>query len=522
MISVTTMRVLRAALCFCLSFGIVAHAATDPLKIESDNIILYGDVDAESAQKIVRDLEIYRRTIFAMVNKDLGPAKVKLTIYSFDSPKPLSKYIGNKGTAGLYTNGADGPIFITSVKKTHREETFEEQVAKHEFSHHVLHAIVTDNFPRWYDEGFANYLSTFDVEGDIITVGAPKVTHGQALLRGRLMPVEDVLRSIRYYPWSKRGEGSSGLVNQFYAQSWLYVHYMQNTPEYGAALPDYLSRLQKGLDPLVAFEGAFGISPKDFHSKAKLYFAADAFPVLQFKAEPVFLNVEMTTEMISPAQLDLELLTGQANILSEDNKKNYRKRLDAAEEGLGQSARIMTAKAKLAVIDEDYKAAVIAAEAAHMTEPDNISLRRVLGDAYSGRSQAARFKDLSDSDIHFYEDNADLQTALGHYGEVLDVDPKNRQVVRSILRIYARSNVPLTDRVREATRYYENDIFEGRDPYAMIDFAYIYARDDKMDRACNYFKAARGEVKTVKTRSKTDLKSRVEAFAATYGEACAA
>jgi len=514
-------RVFRNA-ALSLGIGLISGVAAfaEPIKVESENIILYGDVNAEAAQKIVRDLEIYRRTIFAMVNKTPRAADKKLTIYSFDSERPLAKFFGNKGTAGLYTNGADGPIFINVVKKAYRKGKFEEQVAKHEFSHHVLHAIVEDDFPRWYDEGFANYLSSFDVEGDVITVGAPTVAHGKVLERGRLMNVNDVLSSIRVYPWNKKGDGASYLSGAFYGQSWLYVHYMQNNPAYGKALPDYLARLKKGVAPLQAFEGAFGVTPLDFHNQAKKYFAADAFPVLQFKAQPVFLDVAMETDTIDTAALELELLSAQSNILGDDNKGDYRKRLDRVEDGLGQTPRVMTARAQLELAEENYAAAVKAAEIAKAATPDDLRVMRMLGDAYKGRSQAKRWAELNEKDEHTYKDNADVQTALSHYHAVLVVAPEDRHSVRQLVSLYGRSDMPVDAELEKITRYFEDSIFQSRNPQYMMSMANIYMRIGDTDRACSYYKGARGANQDVKTRYKTDVKARIASFQAKHGETC--
>jgi len=492
-----------------------------PLKIESENIVLYGDVDEGAARDIVRELEIYRRTIFALVQKKPQPSETKLTIYSFDSSRPLAKYFGNKGTAGLYTTGTDGPIFFTSIKKSYRDDTFEEQVAKHEFSHHVLHKIVADDFPRWYDEGFANYLSTFKIEGDVISIGAPTIGHGGALERQRWMSPEDVLRSVRLYPWAKKGEGRSQLVNSFYAQSWLYVHYMQNNPEFGSALPDYLERLKRNADPLEAFEGAFGISVKDFHNRAKKYFGANAFPVVQFKAEAEFLAVDMVTYELSEAELDLEMLTGQSNILSEDNKKDYRKRLEAAREGLGDSERILMASAGLSVLEDEFDAAVAAAESLNASTPNKIEILRLLGDAYLGQSQMTRFQDLKETDLHHYESNADLQTALQHYGSVLKMNAKDDRTVRAVVRIYGRSNETLTDDARKAVQYYEGTIFQGKNPHAMLHLANIHLRDGKTVRGCDYLKAAKAQAKSEKSAYKSDLEARLSHLDGVYAGTCA-
>jgi len=187
---------------------------------------------------------------------------------------------------------------------------------------------------------------------------------------------------------------------------------------------------------------------------------------------------------------------------------------------MGDTPKIAMARARLAVLQEDFDTAVAASNTVLKTDPADLRALRMVGDAYMGRSQAAAHKDLRDTHLHRYTDNADLQTALGHFRTVLADRPKDRHAIYALLTAYGRSSLPTTPQLIAATRIYEDEYFEGRSPSTMVHFANIYARNGDEARACSYYGAARSIVDSVKTRYETDIKARLAQFEATHGSLC--
>ncbi|MEL6686832.1 MAG: hypothetical protein AAFP97_04350, partial [Pseudomonadota bacterium] len=138
-----------------------------PIEIKSENIIFYGEVNPALAKERVEQWETYRKMVYALSGiANPPPDPVPLTIYAFNRIGDLQDFTGNPGIGGVYTQGIDGPIFLTSVNQNYREGDFSEQTGFHEYTHHILHAIVKEGFPRWYDEGFANnHCVAFDFHG---------------------------------------------------------------------------------------------------------------------------------------------------------------------------------------------------------------------------------------------------------------------------------------------------------------------------------------------------------------------
>jgi len=311
-----------------------AHA--DPLMAESENIILYGDVSPKQAKETVQKMEIYRKLIMTLGGITPTADKKKLTIFAFKDDSSIRKFTGINGIAGVYTHGYDGPIMMTTLAGSNKQDSFNNQVALHEYSHHVLHGYMKTAYPRWYDEGFANYLSTFTLKDGTIQIGRAAAKHAKGLMRGGpdWVDVEDVISAIRVYPFSDKGRKRGLLLNQFYAQGWLYVHYLHSNKELSPRLGDYLELVNSGVEPIKAFEDGFGISPKEFHAAARKYFRDNKFQVQQFQPKAEFMDVKVKRKRLTKPELNMKMALGQRAFLRKKNAGEYSKKLNSYESGV--------------------------------------------------------------------------------------------------------------------------------------------------------------------------------------------
>ena len=214
---------LAAAVSVIALTGFGGSAIAADLEIKSNNVRFIGDVDPEEGKRLVRNLEVFRSTILSLTGVKGNPDKKPLQVYGQKNVRELNKYLSTRGVGGIYLqSGLEGPTFVTTTKGGFDIDQVEAQTAMHEYSHHVLHGMTLEDFPRWYDEGFANYLSTFKLDGDTITIGTPNVWHGKFLKENKWLDPETVFKSVDNYPRRVN-------ILLFYGQAWLYVHYMQNT-----------------------------------------------------------------------------------------------------------------------------------------------------------------------------------------------------------------------------------------------------------------------------------------------------
>jgi hypothetical protein len=123
----------------------------------------------------------------------------------------------------------------------------------HEYLHYFLHA----NFPPqplWYDEGLAEFYSTFRSTENEARTGIVIDDHVRFLLDTKLMPLDQLLAVDRDSP--EYNDDSKKTL--FYAESWALVHYlMRGKPERAPQLGRYLLLVQNGRPRDAAFREAF-------------------------------------------------------------------------------------------------------------------------------------------------------------------------------------------------------------------------------------------------------------------------
>ena len=125
--------------------------------------------------------------------------------------------------------------------------------------HETVHYFVRHNFPRvplWFNEGLAEYYSTFESDGDRVRLGGAVERHLEYLSRDGNFELSTILEartdSATYH--------EPGEVGRFYALSWLLVHYLlSGDGDRIDRTADLLARLAAGDDPEDALAQAFDL-----------------------------------------------------------------------------------------------------------------------------------------------------------------------------------------------------------------------------------------------------------------------
>ena len=497
-----------------------------PLKAESKNIILYGDVSPKIAKQTLEKMEIYRRLIMTLGGLDpYIDDEEKITIYAFDNGAQLRSFAGARGVAGLYTSDYEGhPMMLTTIASNEKQNSFDNQVMLHEYSHHILHYYMDGAYPRWYDEGHANYLSCFKMlEDNVLEMGSACAKHAQGIMKGgfKWVDIEDVISSIRVYPFSnKSGRKRGMMMNQFYAQSWLYVSYLQANTKLNRRLGAYLELIRDGDDPIESFEEGFGVKAKDFHKAAKKYFESDKFSVQQYRPGPDFFKVKVSRKKLSAGEVNMQMALGQRNFLKKSTLSSYVKKINSYEKEFGQTSESMNARSLYYQHKENYDDAIKYAQSALGLERDNINSLRMLGDIYFHKSHDSKFEELEDTEPRLYTLNEDLEISINHFETVLKYNDEDFTSTDHLLRIYGSSDIPLTSAARNAAIVYEEVHDKGFDPSQTLNLANVYLKSGKLTAACKYFETVKKQAETDPDKDKYSLFNHVELLKPSFEEQC--
>ncbi|MFU8813944.1 MAG: hypothetical protein ACNA7W_01275 [Pseudomonadales bacterium] len=94
----------------------------------------------------------------------------------------------------------------------------EHETLLHEYVHYLLRTRMDIHIPTWFDEGLAGVLSTAEIDGDGVTIGALPRAYLEAAIRQGGLNLAQVLEAGDVWRW--RGERRRA----FYAWSWLLTH----------------------------------------------------------------------------------------------------------------------------------------------------------------------------------------------------------------------------------------------------------------------------------------------------------
>ena len=244
--------------------------------VQSKNFLLVGNANEREIHKVAARLEQFREAFMRLLSVDHFDASVPMTVMVFKTDEdyrpfePL--YRGQPaGVAGFFQSNQDVDYLTLSIDARHVRSPY--ALAFHEY----VHLLVRNSFrnaPLWFNEGLAEYYSTFEIsDARRVTLGKPISTRIQTLRERELLPLEMLLRvdaeADYYNEQTKR--------DLFYSESWALVHYLLSGPR-RTQLSTYLDLLAKGAGVEDAFRQAFQADFKVIESELRQYIQLNKYP----------------------------------------------------------------------------------------------------------------------------------------------------------------------------------------------------------------------------------------------------
>jgi len=309
-------------------------------------------------------------------------------------------------------------------------------------------------------------------------------------------------------------------MNQFYAQSWLYVHYLHSERELSLRLGKYLDLVNSGEEALAAFEKGFGVSPEDFHEAARDYWQENKFKVQQFKPKAEFMAVPLKVEKISKPELNIQMALGQRAFLRKKNANSYAKKLNSYENKIGQTAQSLAARAAYFITKEDYEQAELYAKSALGQDMDSVKALRMMGDVYFNKSHVNAFEDLEDTEPKLYTLNDEMKKSINYFDMALRKSPNDYLSVTHMVNVYGSSDIPVTSSAEAAASTYEARYWDANDVGGSLDLANIHMKSGNEEKACDYFTTAKQQAETDPNKDKSSLYNRVQLMMKSFGSKC--
>jgi tetratricopeptide (TPR) repeat protein len=248
-------------------------------KLVAGDYVIYSHA-SDGATRDIADRLLTFRSALSMITRYKVEAPEPVTVIVFRSYNELQTYaqtaIGRKqDLAGLSFHDRDGDTLLINGDQWQHSvgpEVYHELT--HTFTFHSSAAL-----PLWFTEGIAEFYSTFDVVRGQVKIGYPPEGHTKWLRARGLKPLANVLTADRHSAEYQGGSRS----NDFYAESWLLVHYLLlGNPERGKAAGQFLTLLAAKQPPDRACSLAFGIPLDELEKELLRYLGAGTFNTLRY------------------------------------------------------------------------------------------------------------------------------------------------------------------------------------------------------------------------------------------------
>lgn len=270
------------------------------IRVNTAHFTIYSNGSEGKAKDIGLEFERLR-AVLARLKPDLkvnSPMPTTIFVFrnesTFEPYEPL--YQGKPmRVAGFYQPSHDGN-FMTVLAGWNVD-------ARARVYHEFLHEFLDTNLPPqplWFEEGMADFYSTFRATDDEAEIGRPVEDHVRWLREKTLLPLDQLFAvdhsSPEYNEESRRGV--------FYAESWALVHYlMVGDPKRAEQLARFLILLQSGKPQREAFQEAFGgADSSKMLGELTRYARGNRFLFMRVPMKDLKVSSEMTTAPVSYEQ----------------------------------------------------------------------------------------------------------------------------------------------------------------------------------------------------------------------------
>jgi tetratricopeptide (TPR) repeat protein len=278
--------VLPFAVTFCLLIAVSEHSVVQAkdnwISLRSKNFFLIGNASEKEVRQVALRLEQFRAVFTRVFPNIRFNTPVPTTVIVFKSHSSYAPFKPGPNVAGYFQAGSDVNYITltTEVPGAHDPNVIgvSSDDAFKVIFHEYTHLLVNNTFkeaPLWFNEGLAEYYSTFIINDDQKIVIGRNIGHHVFLLReSKMLPLKTLFavdhKSPHYNESKKQGI--------FYAESWALVHYLL-IGKAGKAdqLAKFLDLINTDVAMEDAFQQAFGMTLDAMEKELRNYVKQDRY-----------------------------------------------------------------------------------------------------------------------------------------------------------------------------------------------------------------------------------------------------
>ena len=245
--------------------------------VRSKNFLLVGNAKEKDIKQVAVKLEQFRNAVSRLFPRMKSSSPVPTTVIIFKNDHSYRPFKLNATTAGYFQSGLDMNYITMTTEMLGEKDAFD--IIFHEYMHLLVENNMADA-PTWFNEGLAEYYSTFRISDDQkVVLGRPITHHVFLLRRNRLLPLRTLFQVDPKSPYYNEDNKQS----IFYAQSWALMHYLmlnKNT-ERPAQVIEFVNLTHKKVPLDQAFTQAFHTTFEAMEMELGDYIQQDRYRVMQ-------------------------------------------------------------------------------------------------------------------------------------------------------------------------------------------------------------------------------------------------
>src|SRR5437868_82501 len=318
-------RVLLLALLICITFELPAFSGEQQwVEFHSPHFSVVTDTGDKRGRDVAVRFEQMRAVFGSLMTKAKVNTPVPLQIEAFRNSKELRQFAPvwqGKPTelGGLFEGGSDRCFILLDMSI---ENPW--QVVFHEYAHQLMNGTLSVQLDPWFEEGFAEYFRSIQVDGKQADVGRIPEDEYMVLQQSGWIKIADLLRVQQY---SKTYNENGDRRNVFYAESGVLVHYLYDNSLIVKA-GDYFNLVRNQHIPVEdAIQRAFGMSADQFDRTVRSYARSGQFKYFKLAAPA---GIDGKTYSSAPlALVDLQAILADVHLHSPDYQKQAGEEFEA-------------------------------------------------------------------------------------------------------------------------------------------------------------------------------------------------
>jgi tetratricopeptide (TPR) repeat protein len=285
------------------------------VSVRTKNFFLIGNGGEKDIKRVALKLEQFREVFTMLFPAIKFNTPVPTTVVVFKSHSSYNPFKPGPSVAGHFQSGPD-VNYIALTTEAGAQDAY--SIIFHEYTHLLVNNTF-DNAPVWFNEGLAEYYSSFSISDDQkIVLGNPISNHVFLLRESKMLPLRTLFevdhKSPHYNEAQKKGI--------FYAQSWALMHYLIIGKEGRVEqLGKFLDRLKANVPLEQAFQQAFEVTFDVMEKDLRNYIKNDRYNIIRASLKT---KVELDTNVQSVPLTEAE---GQAYLgdllLHSSRKESY-------------------------------------------------------------------------------------------------------------------------------------------------------------------------------------------------------